>query len=122
MKLLQELLAKLKEIEILRKKTGNPDDGPDKFLDEKSRLETDGPVIRVDGAPVFLFQFKDQLNTLSSSVDSRFNEVNENISKLNSTIDFDETRIDDLEENDQKHTESISNIEDNIDTLRSVLR
>ena len=45
--------------------------------------------------------------------------MNENISKLNSTIDFDETRIEDLEENDQKHTEAISNIEDNIDTLRS---
>ena len=73
--------------------------------------------ILFDGAH-FLFRFKDQLNALSSSVDSRFNDVNQNIANLNSTIDFDETRIDDLEENDQKHTESINNIEDNIDTLR----
>ena len=48
--------------------------------------------------------------------------MNENISKLNSTLDFDETRIDDLEENDQKQAEAIGNIEDNIDSLRFVFK
>ena len=63
-----------------------------------------------------------QLDALSSSVDQRFNDVNQNISKLNSTLDFDETRIEDLEQNDQKQTEAIGNIEENIDTLRLVFK
>ena len=66
-----------------------------------------------------------QLDALSSSVDQRFNDFNENYSEdilhLNSTLGLQESQINNLEIQDLEHSEAIIGINSEIDALKTRL-
>ena len=66
-----------------------------------------------------------QLDALSSSVDQRFNDFNENYSEdilhLNSTLELQESQINNLEIQDLEHSEAIIGINSEIDAVKTRL-
>ena len=63
-----------------------------------------------------------QLNALSSSVDDHVTSISEDILNLNSTILLQKTQINNLEVQDEEHSEAIEGLQNSLQSLDSTLQ